>query len=377
MLAVEAIGKAGAVVNEVVLAPLESDHLLELLTDTLHCPPERARPMAQLLHQKTGGNPFFAIQMLTSLAEERVVGFDPSTRSWQWDLERIADAGYSDNVVDLMVGRLQRLPEATLDCLKQFACLGHQANLATLRLICGREIAVDLAEAVRSGVISASGENYQLIHDRIQEAAYGLIPASQLAARHLAIGRLLLQRLDPEVVDERLFDAVDHLNDGQELMDWPEERQRLGRLNLLLARRARSAVAYAAARNYLEQSRRLSPQEEAFPILLELAECEWLVGNGERADQLFEEVFLLASSPLDQARVLRGAHAHLPERASPGGLCGGPAGPGVCWVSPFPRPTRTSRPPTWPSRRPSRTAWARVVSAPCRSSRWPATPRPS
>ena len=127
MRTLEAIRKAGARVQEIVLAPLGLDDLGRLVADALHCEQDRARPLAQLVHEKTGGNPFFAIQFLTALAEEGLLAFDPDAASWCWDLARIRAKGYTDNVVELMVGKLKRLPATTQEALKQLACLGQRA----------------------------------------------------------------------------------------------------------------------------------------------------------------------------------------------------------------------------------------------------------
>ena len=128
----EAIRDAGARACEIVLAPLGHDDVEQLLADGLHCEPERARPLARLVYEKTGGNPFFAIQFITALAEEELLAFDPVAPAWRWDMDRIRAKGYTDNIVDLMVGKLKRLSTAAQEALKQLACLGNVAEVATL-----------------------------------------------------------------------------------------------------------------------------------------------------------------------------------------------------------------------------------------------------
>ena len=109
----EAITNAGGKVTEIRLAPLKREHVGELIADTLRCEPQRAAPLAQLVHEKTGGNPFFANQFMSSLAEEGMLTFDHDAACWSWDLRRIHAKGYTENVVELMVGRLTRLPSST------------------------------------------------------------------------------------------------------------------------------------------------------------------------------------------------------------------------------------------------------------------------
>ena len=181
-----------------MLAPLGLDDVGRLIADALHCGPDSAGPLALLVYEKTGGNPFFAIQFLTSLAEEGLLRFDrDASRSGIWDLDRIRAKGYSDNVVDLMLGKLRRLPRTTQTALQQLACLGNVAEIATLSMVFGQseeEIHAPLLDAVRTGLILRLEGSYAFLHDRIQEAAYTLIPESERADVHLRIGRSVAWR---------------------------------------------------------------------------------------------------------------------------------------------------------------------------------------
>src|SRR5271166_5418808 len=178
MRTLEAIRSAGARIDEIVLAPLGLDDVGRLVADSLHCERERERPLAQLVHEKTDGNPFFTIQFLTALAEEGLLAFDRGAPAWQWDIDRIRAKGYTDNVVDLMAGKLNRLPDETQEALKQLACLGNAAEIATLTMVHGepkQAIHGALWEAVRAGFIIRLESAYTFLHDRIQQAAYSLI----------------------------------------------------------------------------------------------------------------------------------------------------------------------------------------------------------
>ena len=194
MQTLDAIRATQAVVRDIALAPLSLDDVTQFVADTLHCEHASAEPLARLVYDKTLGNPFFAIQFLTALAEEGLLAFEPDAAAWTWDLRRIRAKGYTDNVVDLMVGKLKRLSDTTQERLKQLACLGNVAEIATLTLVHGlseEEIHAALWEAVSTELIVRQDGGYAFVHDRVQEAAYGLIPEGERPAIHLRIGRLL------------------------------------------------------------------------------------------------------------------------------------------------------------------------------------------
>src|ERR1700688_4075692 len=132
----ETLKNAGARIEEITLAPLGCDHVAQLIADTLRCEPERAVLLAQLVHEKSGGNPFFALQFLSALVEERLLTFDHDAARWSWDLQRIHAKGYTDNVVDLMVMKLGGLPIDTRKALQHLACLGNAADAALLAMVC-------------------------------------------------------------------------------------------------------------------------------------------------------------------------------------------------------------------------------------------------
>src|SRR4029077_16587313 len=249
----EAVKNAGATIEEITLAPLASEHLAQLIADALHCEPERAAPLAQLVHEKSGGNPFFALQFLSALPEEGLLTFDQDAARWSWDLNRIHVKGYTDNVVDLMVGKLTRLPVETQAALQQLACLGI-ADITILSIVhrtSEEEIHSDLWEAVRLELIVHLEGVYRFVHDRVQEAAYSLIPTELRAAAHLRIGRLLAAHTPPEKQQEAIFEIVNQLNRGAPLIAARDEREQLAELNLIAGKRAKGSTAYASALMYL------------------------------------------------------------------------------------------------------------------------------
>ena len=253
-----AIRQAGARVQHITLAPLARDDLEQMIADALRCGPAHSAPLADLVHAKTAGNPFFVIQFLSALAEQDLLRFEHGAARWSWDLARIEAKGYTDNVVDLLVERLHRLPLAARIALQQLACLGSHASIRMLAIVLGTveaQVRADLWEAVRQELVLLPDGGCKFVHDRVQEAAYSLIPEASRAAEHLRIGRLLAAHTEPERRQEAIFEIVSQLNRGVALITEPAEREQLAELNLIAGQRAKASAAYASALAYLTDRR--------------------------------------------------------------------------------------------------------------------------
>ncbi|XYI02330.1 AAA family ATPase [Sorangium sp. So ce1128] len=307
--------REGAHLSNIVLGPLSYEHLTAFISETLHCSGPDTLPLADLVHQKTAGNPFFAIQFLTALYEERLIAFDGYTGTWRWDMAQICAKGFTDNVVELMVGKLRQLPPATQETLKLLACMGNTAEAAVLTMVHGGTEEVtnsDLWDAVNAGLVLRSEGAYKFVHDRVQEAAYSLIPAESRAAVHLRIGRLLVSHLSQEAIAERVFEVANQLNRGVDLMTDPREKESLCQLNLLAGKKARGATAYVSALGYLCAGQALLPADcwecqyhMTYELLTERALCEWLCSHFEAAAKLLAALMDHTRSRLDQAAVYR------------------------------------------------------------------------
>jgi PAS domain S-box-containing protein len=315
MRKLEAIRNSGAVVREIILAPLTEGDLRQLISDSLRCEPEPTASLAQLVYEKTAGNPFFAIQFISALAEEGLLTFDHSAMEWCWDLDRIHAKGYTDNVVDLMVEKLNRLSVKTQKALQLFACIGNSAEYILLETAyegLGKELHDDIWEAVRTGLVFRSEGAYRFLHDRVQEAAYSLIPEIERGRTHLQIGRLLAARTASAEIEGRAFEIVNQLNRGSRLITSPDERTQVARLNLIAGRRARLSTAYASAIEYLTAGRALLTDDDwkhhyelIFGIEYQLAECELLTANTAAAEQRLSILAAQAERVQDIAAVAR------------------------------------------------------------------------
>src|SRR5215813_12169114 len=309
----EAIRNAGGRVEQITLAPLAHEHVGQLIADALRCEPGRAAPLTQLVHEKTAGNPFFVIQFLCALAEEHLLAFDHGSSCWTWDLERIREKGYTDNVVDLMVGRFTRLPPETQKALRLLSCLSKATEITMLSIVLGtsaEQVQAALFEAVRQGLVERLDGSYRFIHDRVHEAAYSLIPEASRAADHLRIGRLLAVRTPPERREEAIFEIVGQLNRGAALITEEAEREQLAEFNLLAGQRAKASTAYASALTYLVTGAELLSDDcwerrhqLMFALELNRAQCEFRTGQLSVSDERLAALSKRAATTVEEALV--------------------------------------------------------------------------
>jgi PAS domain S-box-containing protein len=324
--------KRGAAIADIVLAPLSPADVGALVAEAVHASQEQSEPLARLVYEKTGGNPFFVLQFLLALHREGLIFLDVEAGAWRWDIAAIRDKGFTDNVVELMAGKLLRLSAPALDALELAACLGNRVDLDTLAVVAKRstkELREALEEAVREGLILCQGGTYRFLHDRVQQAAHSLIPAGQLAEVHLGIGRLLLKRQRAEERAEMIFETVGHLNRGVALIHSQTERDELAALNLRAGRKAKAAAAFhsaaalfAAGLALLAPDRWETQYELTYNLTFERAHAAYVTSSFEEAEQRIEELMDRARTTIEKAAVVelavafhmtRGHSAHAAE----------------------------------------------------------------
>ncbi|MEH1886368.1 ATP-binding sensor histidine kinase [Nostoc sp.] len=334
MLTLSEIQKTQATINKITLAPLSQDQVNQLVADTLKCPESLAWTLSVLIYQKTEGNPFFVTQFLKALHQENLIQFDLEFGCWQFDIAQVTIQAVTDDIVAFMALQLGKLPPSTQQVLQLAACIGNQFDLATLAIISEQsqiETAAALWKALQSGLILPIGDvykfyvgqdnlvvtqenqetvTYKFLHDRVQQAAYSLIPDEQKTATHLQIGQLLRQNLSEIELEEKLFDIVLHLNLGQELITQVSEREVLAQLNFKAGVKARNSTAYAAARVYFQTGMKLlqpdcwqHQYELTLNLYITTAEASYLNGDFEEMEQLAALVLQKAQTILDKVKI--------------------------------------------------------------------------
>jgi len=323
MQTLEKIKQAKVPVSEITLYPLKIDRINQLIADTLSCSTKVTKPLAELVAKKTGGNPFFLTQLLYSLYQENLIVFNPeqSPSYWEWDIARIESVSITDNVVDLMVSKIEKLDKKTQQVLKLAACIGNHFNLEILSIVNNKSqivTAQEIQSALDEGLIIPLDNNYKVpllwnleellnssdissqysrfipykfLHDRVQQAAYSLIPATEKKQVHLQVGRLLLRNIKDarnkeDELQNKIFDIVNQLNEGLDLITDQLEKDELAKLNFQAAKKAKASTAYKTALNYLETGIELLNFNQwnyqgslIFEIYLELLEVLFLTAD--------------------------------------------------------------------------------------------------
>ena len=335
--------------DTLTLKPLVVDQINQLLVDALHQTPFATQPLAELVKHKTGGNPFFVNEFLKTLYSEKLLNFDLMQQRWVWSLEAINAQEITNNVVELMLGKMQKLPDNTQYMLQLGSCIGSLFDLQTLSIISEKTMskAVKLLwPALKEGLLLQEGGDWLLgmieiqpspstlisginssaehlttrisplvphcrfLHDRMLQAAYHSLTEGDRQKAHLKIGRLLYSHTEPEQLDQQLFAIVEQLNQGRALIETELERIQLATLNLQAAEKAKQASVWEAAVRYAQIGTSLLPEtcwtecySISYPLCLLQIECEFLVSNYDKARTLAETLLQHAQTPLEKAQI--------------------------------------------------------------------------
>ena len=334
MLTLEEIRKQKITINTINLKSLSEVDLNHLVADTLGCSGEIARPLTELLDQKTQGNPFFATQFIKNLYQGKWITFNHQLGYWQCEISSVRQLALTDDVVEFMSQQLQKLSPETQEVLKLAACIGNQFDLATLAIVTEQSpsaTATILWKALQEGLVLPTNEvykfyysstdiqsplfhtqspSYKFLHDRVQQAAYFLISENQKQLTHLKIAHQLWHSFSESEQQEHLFTIVNHFNAGIDLIVDPQERQQMAQLNLQASQKAKASTAYQASLRYCYAGKQFLNQSHcqdnyALNYAIEIAtiEAEYLNHNLSVAQQLCQETLTKAQTLLDRIKV--------------------------------------------------------------------------
>ena len=298
------------------LQPLSSSIIIEILADTLHASPQECKDLAEIISQKTGGNPFFIYSYLKSLHKEELINPKEDEKGWTWDLEKIKKTQITENVVHLLSKKIINYTPDTLHILKLISCVGTSIEINFLLLLTEKdslhEIISLLEKPVEDGIILVGENEIQLSHDKIKETVYGLLEEKEKSKLHYQIGKKLYTYFKHE--EEKIFDITEQLNLGLNEISSLEEQLYLVELNLKSASKAKLAGSFPTSLKFLKKSEEVlfsitpEPWEKYYEIsselFTELAQVYYLNKNYPEAEKLFELVLEKSQTTLEKAKVV-------------------------------------------------------------------------
>ena len=170
------------------------------------------------------------------------------------------------------------------------AAIGYSFDLKTLSIISKQDYqktAAHIVVALKENILYPLSESYKkttlmsenailahslelseamvfnFAHDRIQQAAYDLIPQDQKKMLHLSIGRLLMKGKNKFDHTDDLRAFLHHFNYALPLITNKKEKHLIAKYNLIVGQKSKRATAYQIALNYLQAGAVLLANDKA------------------------------------------------------------------------------------------------------------------
>jgi predicted ATPase/signal transduction histidine kinase len=333
-IAIEELRVTGTPIREIRLTPLSPEEVARMVRESTGADTGRALELGQLIHARTGGNPFSIREFLRFLHDQNLLRFDAPSSRWTWDIAQIEAREIPSDVAALMAEELRRLPQETTDLLQMAACLGVVFSFRDLSVVHGakpEQIASILWSAIEQGFVLPLSKDYVLLdpqggmalpqdldvsfrflHDRVRQTAYSLLPETERAERHTQLGlRLLEDARAAGMIEERAFAILPHLAHAPHRIGPDELRLELADIHLRAGRRAKASGAYRTACELFRAGAGLLPptawkteHERTFTLQMELAEANYLSGDFTSAASGFATLLDHARDAHQKATIL-------------------------------------------------------------------------
>lgn len=299
-------------IQEINLKNLSSQNVQDWISDALT--QENINELVDLVFAKTQGNAFFTAQFLSTLFDEQLLKFNFEDNNWQWDIEQIQRQNITDNVVVLMTNKIQKLSVETQELIKLGACVGASFKLSLLAKITEQTEKIcrkTLEEALLAGLVLKVTQNtYRFIHDRVQQATYGLLSEQKRKELHFAIGKIWLETASESEKEDNLMDIVSQLNFGLDLIEGEKEKKILLNLNVQAGKKAKNSIAYTSAHHHFGIAEKLlfadtwaKYYEQTFELYKDWGEVAFLANEKEKSEELFAIALKNAKNKLDKADI--------------------------------------------------------------------------
>jgi class 3 adenylate cyclase len=237
--------------QDVHLRPLNLQELNMMISETLNCSTENSLSLSELIHIKTLGNPFFSREFINTLHEEELLYLHDGI--WEWNLEKIEKKNFSSNVIDFMIGNLQKQPKNMQKLLNKASCIGNTFTINELKWIWEEdtEIEKEMIKPLEEGwIFQFNTLEYKFFHDKLQQASYEFNDEKERKKIHSIIGHKLLEHYSTQhELEQNIFNIVNHLNNSdhqnvKELLD----------LNIIASKRSLECCANEAALKFAKIS---------------------------------------------------------------------------------------------------------------------------
>jgi len=269
-----------------------------------------AAPLAQILQQRTHGNPNFLRTLITVLYDDSLLSFNVETMKWSWDLDEVEKNSFAYNVVDLGRRAIQRNASKEMHhLLLCVACLGTICKEKYIRLVWKMSSTGDTSESLLQKLLNQAvkqlfleqigSAQFRFTHDAVKEAVISLISPKLFNVLRQKIGGILFKALTEEELEAMLFLVADLLHNS----DWPDSN--LSQLLLRAAKKAKGVSAFSSASFYalngIKRLQNMWQGEENVQLAVQLhsiaAEAEHSLGNLAQAKRLCEAIIGNSSVP--------------------------------------------------------------------------------
>jgi len=301
-------------VTEIGIGNLNQEAVLTMIAETLDLPKnDELRELGSIIFSKTQGNDLFTRQFLKNLYEEGLLHFSFDKKAWQWDNAKIEKAGFTDNVIEFMAQAVEKMPLETQKSLQLASCIGEKFNLKTLFEISDNQnIKKDLHRAIVEGLIfpTTTQGQYKFAHERVQQAAYALVPETEKQQNHLKIGQFLYDTLPPAKRQKRIFDIANHFNFGVKWVEKTSKKRQIIQMNKLASQQALDSSSYQLAIDYAEKGLSLVNKSgnmectfDYFELTRNLMRGLHASGDFEAVENHANQVLKVPLSPIQQAEI--------------------------------------------------------------------------
>ncbi len=296
------IKEDGVIIKNIAVLSMSEMAVHDMIAEVLDLPNEQCLSLARIIYHKTGGNVFFIKQLLRYLCEERLL-ISRETGQLRWDDSQILEATANQSVLELLSKKVEQLPDKAKEVLKVASCLGlafEESVLWAAGTANKTEVTSALCLAEERGLVIVSSDfgNARFVHDKVQQAAYSLIPEQERAEFHLNIGRKIFPIVPPKADDAHLLLLADQIARGLHLVKDSDEKLVFAELYLRAGEKAAMASAYSNSAAFLAIGVKLIGEEgwtKKYSLALTLyntaTEVECYNGNFARVDALVATVF--------------------------------------------------------------------------------------